>query len=313
MGKRKLLDMGLVLSAALMVLAAPQSALAWRYNINCENGVLGTAVERGDPNSTFTDAAAATYYSNFSPVEGAGSCEMNIEKGWGGFGKWGGRKVFETPLVKGDEVWIRVHLYYPVGFDYTANPYFKVMRVHTSSPTGGNEGYNDLYMSPYNTIGVNPSGQRQHSAYHVIKENQDLIQRVWGDITEWPVMGQWETYEMYLKLDNVSVDNGGAGRIRFWKNGVLKGDFTGITTLSTVVSKADAFLLFTYWNGGNSTGTGAYPTKTQKMYFDDLIIQNDPPAAFDAQGNRMIGTGTGGVVVLPSAAAPGMPTGIRIQ
>ena len=94
---------------------------------------------------------------------------------------------------------------------------------------------------------------------------------------------EWDTYEFYLKLDNVPVSQGGTGRVRVWKNGVLLSDITNRETLKDATDVADLSYMFTYWNGG--------APQTQSLYLDDVVATNTTPAARDAQGNPMIGTG----------------------
>jgi hypothetical protein len=167
---------------------------------------------------------------------------------------------------------------------------------------------------------------------------------------------------MYIKFDDVSLDEGGQGRMLSWKNGELLNDFQGVQTLNTFDSYSGKFYLFTYWNSdpytsaidyssisgefvegeevigntvthpyelqeirpnndfviynplrGESGGkpsfpsaeilTGQtsdatlvvnsnfeqYPTQTQYMYVDDIVITTATPDAVDSAGNPMIG------------------------
>jgi hypothetical protein len=61
--------------------------------------------------------------------------------------------------------------------------------------------------------------------------------------------------------------------VKFWKvvNGEIKLLFSDYTdkTLKNPGDKVDAFLLFTYWNGGAS--------KTQSMYVDDIWLSTERP------------------------------------
>ena len=288
-----------ILGGLLCLLSS--SAVAWKVNIHCDNGVVGKNVY-GKNNYSFSDAAGHTYYSDFSPVKGNGSCELNIDQGDDGWGTWGGRKWFPTNLVKGDEVWLRVHLFFPKDFDYRANPRLKFLRLRTQSSDHRNQGYIDWLFSPKGATWWSATDGNQPETFVLSRGVQNKLKRFGTDLDR-PKLGVWETYEMYVKLDNVSVDNGGSGRVRVWKNGVLKGDFTSFKTLIDSDSISDSVLLFTYWNGGKYDATGDYPRQTQKMYFDDLVVQTDPPTNMDVHGNLMIGVGER---VADAVSAPGI-------
>jgi hypothetical protein len=69
--------------------------------------------------------------------------------------------------------------------------------------------------------------------------------------------------------------------VQLWKDGELICEIDDLATLRTPESRADAFLLSTYWNGG--------APRTQVMYVDDIVITSRTPAGRDAHGNPMIG------------------------
>ena len=243
------------------------SVYAWRVDLNFNSGTLGSN------NNGFSDAAGKSYISATHVFEGAAACEMNINSGDTAFGTWGGIINHPTALKKGDEIWFRVRTYMPAGFNYNSSgegSHLKFLRVHTQTTSGTNEGYDDWY--------INPKGSS--IAHLFIFEGEQL----WSDLANSsyaPVLDKWETYEMYLKLDNVSVDSGGQARIRVWKNGELLADITNRKTLSTASSISDRSHLFTYWNGG--------APQTQKMYVDDIVLTSDTPSERDAKGNPFVG------------------------
>ena len=105
-------------------------------------------------------------------------------------------------------------------------------------------------------------------------------------------------------MDTVSVADGGTAIARIWKNGKLLSEINDAYTLKTADSYSDAFLIFTYWNGGASGGTGAFPTKDQHLFIDDLTITTDTPSKRDIAGNPMIGA------VL---TAPKSPTALAVN
>ncbi len=270
----------------------------WTIKMDFNDGPLGLSVQdKGNSYYVFSDAAGDTIYSDCSGIEQDGHCaRMSITKGDDGWGTWGGRIDFSdqglSDLMLGTEVWISVKLYLPDNFDYTADPHLKFLRLHTTSALQQNEGYNDLYMKPdYSAYYYDPiSGNNIDSPpFFFIKEIQDLIGYLGEKDVDRPKYGVWETYEMYLKLDYRSVSEGGTSRVRIWKNGKLLADFDKMRTLETKDSFADAFLIFTYWNGGRPDNSGDYPTKDQYLYIDDLIITTDTPSNKDVYGNSFIG------------------------
>ena len=56
---------------------------------------------------------------------------------------------FPTELKEGDQVWFRVNVYYPTGWDFDCSGCtegMKFMRIHTRSSSGANEGYVHTYI-----------------------------------------------------------------------------------------------------------------------------------------------------------------------
>lgn len=248
-------------------------ASAWRVDLNFNNGTPGTVAQK--TNGGFSDAASGSYYTTAQSYEGGMACELNIAQGEFGYGKWGGVITHPTVLKKGDQIWFRVRTFMPVGFNYDSygeGNHLKFLRIHTQTPTGSNVGYDDWY--------INPKGSS--TAHQFIYEGE----QVWdffAPASQAPVLGQWETYEMYVKLDDVPVSAGGQGRVRVWKNGVLLKDITNRKTLSSATDVSDRSHLFTYWNGSSPA--------TQKMYVDDIVLTSDTPSERDANGNPYVGVG----------------------
>lgn len=261
---------------------------AWVVKIDCNEGSDGMNVKQSGALNNFTDAAGATQYTREKYVEGGMACKMRIKEGSSGWGKWGGRKKLPSKVYKGGEVWIRAHTYFPPEFNYdvqSGGRRLKFLRLHTMSDasassgscTPANEGYNDWYIQPSDKVfGDQP--------FSFIKECHDSW-RSFGSFKSGESIkkGVWETYEMYLKLDNVPLSKGGGGLVRVWRNDKLLGEFKDIQTLKTAKSYADSFLIFTYWNANSP--------KTQHMYVDDLVITNQVPDVLDSKGNPRIGTG----------------------
>lgn len=259
----------------LAILASSTSmAHAWKLDLNFNNGTIGTSVN-SNPGSLM-EAGGNTLYTTEQSYEGGKAVEMNIAKGETAWGFWGGVINHPTQLKKGNEIWFRVRTYFPVGFNYDSygeGGHLKFLRIHTQTPGGENEGSNDWY--------INPKGS--DIAHKFIFEGEQW----WATISNREtaiVLGKWETYEFYVKFDNVPVSAGGTARIRAWKNGELLADITDRKTLTYANSVSDRTHLFTYWNGG--------APQTQKMFVDDIVLTSDVPAGRDSKNNPYVGAGT---------------------
>ena len=55
--------------------------------------------------------------SNIS-ASGTNSCKQSVTAGSSGSGKWGGIIPFPSKLYNGDDLWIRVRTFFPIGFNY---------------------------------------------------------------------------------------------------------------------------------------------------------------------------------------------------
>ena len=276
------------------MMAGSATAQAWTINMDFNKGPLGRSIEdKGNPYPVFSDAAGRSIYSDCAGIAQDGQCaKMSITKGYDGWGTWGGRLNFNergvSNPVPGTEVWISVKVFMPTDFDYTAKPRFKFLRLHTRSPSKANEGYNDLYITPAGSS-LWDGSKNNKAPFIYIKEQQDINFFVGDHTVDRPQPGTWENYEVYLKLDYVSVSKGGTSRVRIWKNGKLLAELNDIQTLKSAASYADTFLIFTYWNGGKPDGSGSVPTKNQYLFVDDLIVTTDTPSKRDIFGNPMIG------------------------
>lgn len=229
----------LLFTAFTLLVFATTNVDAFTLSINFNKGPLGSRADNtGAGYDTFTCCAAGTYYTNDQSYEGGQAAELNNAQGREGFGRWGGVVNFPSPLVKGDEIWIRVRTYWPSGSTYDAYPHLKFLRIRTETPGGTNQGYYDLY--------INPS-DKNNTPFKFIKEKVNKWSPV-GNASDAIVFDKWETYEMYVKLDNVSVNDGGMGRALIWKNGSLLADIKDSAYLADADDIAKAFYLFTYWN-----------------------------------------------------------------
>ena len=235
----------------------------------------------------FDGAAGRSFISTEHSAEGGQSAELNITKGDPeyGWGTWGGGIDYPAFPGKGKEIWFRVKIFMPAGFDYSspAQPWLKFMRIRTRQSSGAHEGYLDVLL-------MDDDVDEYKGAIDWIFEPESQHVFIGGDADR-VQFDKWETYEVYAKLDDVPVSAGGQGRSRVWKNGVLLADITNRKTLYTANSVADFTYLFTYWNGG--------APKTQKLWVDDIVIATRTPGNRDAYGNAFIGTGNG----FPNVAA----------
>ncbi|WP_339668555.1 hypothetical protein [Dasania marina] len=251
------------------------NVFAWTKYINFNNGVLGSQTYNNDG---FSDAAGGTYYDNGEAYEGGQSAKLTIEAGKTGYGKWGGVINYPSNLVKGDEIWLRVRTFMPVGFNYDSSSegeHLKFLRIHTRSPAVSNEGYNDWY--------INPATAPESSSPHKFIFEGEQRWSTAGGYVDRPQLGVWEVYEIYLKLDTKSVNDGGNAIVKMWKNGKLLGEFRDRYTLVNDDSYSDRTHVFTYWNGG--------APKTQHMWLDDVVITSETPSEIDEYGNSYIGVG----------------------
>jgi len=218
------------------------------------------------------DASGRTTASTEQAHRGQKSARMEIDAGdKGGFGRWGGILPIDPALPKGSEVWVRLWVYWPSSFQFTASPWMKFLRLHNRTGSGDNGGYNDLYVD-------NADGTT--SVLRTIKEFDD----VWA-VYDGPKLPRdtWERYEMYLFIDDKSVDDGGQGRVRIWRNDELIFNRTDVPTITEAQGTINSFYLFTYWNNENPPNN--------HLYVDDLVVATsaNPPPNTDSHGNVCIG------------------------
>lgn len=260
-----------VTAAGCIFLLLSSAAGAWSVNEDYDNQSVGERC--GDFWGNFSSSKVTSELSS----SGTKSCKMQTYKG--GLG-WGGGFTFPDTLKKGDEYWLRFRIFMPNGFDYNiysagdGNKFIRISVKDSDNVTSflgwkwNNEGKSTAY---------DEGLQRDLPCVNAV------CRQYFGSNSDRPVRGVWETYEMYVKFDDVPVDSGGQGRVRAWKNGKLLGDLTRRRTLNNPDDVVIATHIFSYWNGGSP--------KTQHLYFDDLVATNVRPSATDSQGNPYIGVG----------------------
>lgn len=260
------------------MLGLSTTSLSWTRTLTFEDGSIGSTTY--GTSQGFDDAAGGTYVTDERTFNSSKSAKLTVTGGSTAFGEWGGIVNFPEPLRKGDELWFSLNTFFPSGFNYDSTGeggHLKFLRVHITTPSGGNRGYNDWYINPErSTVPHKFICECQHQWFEFGNAN-DEIQR-----------GQWESYEMYIKFDDIPADQGGSALVRVWKNGKLLREITGAKTLGSATDIADRAHLFTYWNG-------AAP-KTQHMYIDDLVLTSDTPQYRDNYGNPYV-TGSGATPV----------------
>ena len=273
---------------AFSLQAVAGTAAAFTINLNSDQAVVGTKAQSGScqlaGEEAFTSDAGQTYYSSTQSYSGNNSLQMEIRQGQQGFGAFGGIINFNNcghvggrNLVKGEEIWIRMRMYIPSGFQWNRNGKNKFIRFRTyhndSQGRPVSEGYNDLYLDSHD----------MWAPFKYIFEGAQQWYNM-GQPNDWLQQGRWETVEFYLKLDNVKGSQGGNSMVRVWKNGNLIGETNARNTLKQSNSYVGALYLFTYWDNSGSH-------ITQKLYVDDLVITTNTPSGRDANGNPYIGIG----------------------
>lgn len=272
------------LAGAILALSAAASmpASAWTISQNFDDSANGASCG-------WNDSAGSTVNSTVA-YSGTKACRLSITAGTSGFGTWGGTIPHPSAVKRGDQMWIRLRTYMPAGFNYDSpgeGNHLKFLRIHTRSPTNSNLGYDDIY--------INPKGEMP--PFRFIYEGEQLWSQI-GTSANVIALGNWETYEFYVKFDTAPVSKGGQARVRFWKNGALLADITDRMTLYSADAYSDATYLFTYWNGGSLL--------TQQMYVDDLVITTDTPSAKDVSGNAYVGLGA-------AAKTPNAPASVSVD
>ena len=241
-------------------------AYAWTIFSDFESGTVG---ER----STFADGMggrAMTFISDKYALNGNQSLEFGIVQGTEGK-EWGGRMEFPTALKEGDELWLRIFYYFPVGFDFTAGGSgLKLSRVHTTSPSGAHEAYITLHAQGNIGMGNSVGGDL------FVQNNPGESGRKGGETIP---KGEWHAIEHYLKFHSEP----GKAKYRVWQNGKLVFEDTLTNTLESSSSLVRGYAMFTYWNGN--------APQTQQNYIDDIAVTNNVPSNTDSFGNSYIGVG----------------------
>ena len=281
-----------LLFVVIMLVLVPTVSTAWTITQNFDTQGVGTTCGNWG-------AAGRSKVTNGTYYSGPNACKVEIHTTDGcpgdcgtGYGNWGGVIGFPSRVTNNQELWIRLKIFFPTGFDYNVKGgRLKFMRVKTTSDAVSNRGADDLLISPYPRIDKYLGEPSYAYPYAAQYENAPAgpnvgSQPVGKDPTDNIQHNQWQTYEWYIKFNNVPASSGGTARMRVWRNGELIGTVNNSKTLYDTLTYATSFYLFTYWNGGTP--------KDQAAYIDDLLITTDTPSARDSAGNPYIGTGVPG-------------------
>ncbi len=276
----------------LFFCAVHGGAAAFTISINGDSGIHGENVKSSNcqqsNEESFTSDSGGTFYTTAESYSGGKGLELNIAKGSLGFGSLGGiinfnkcTHVSAGPVVKGQEIWVRIRVKFPRNFEFNQKGRNKFLRLRTYHMDGGtkvSEGYNDLYLD-------GPPGSSNwnggYSPLQYIFEGAQQWYRAGGDTIP---LGKWNTIEYYLRLDDKKASEGGNSMLRIWLNGTLVGETNERNTLVRSDSFIDSLYLFTYWDND-----GAHIS--QKFWVDDLKITTDTPLTQDIDGNPFIGLG----------------------
>ena len=236
------------------------------------------------------DAAAGSKVTAEDSYSGPHGCRLSIEGGTAGWATWGGVIYFPSKLMRGDQLWIRVRMKMPLDFDYGSygeGERLKFLRISTFSADG--KGMGNVHLELQREGSESPFAwiYEEEQVWSYIGQKSDGIQR-----------GTWETYELYMKFDNVPATAGGAAQVKVWKNGRLLKDIRDRITLNDPNGSADNLYFFTYWNGR--------APKSQFMFVDDVVLQSAVPSARDADGFPFIGADA------TSLQRPAAPTGFEV-
>ncbi len=195
-----------------------------------------------------------------------------------------------SELREGDELWVRVYIYAPLGFDWTCNPITKLLRTTVANSSGASWSYISILATNPGDYGCGTGkyGYMVTGAEALSGMNPPPIcqNRNTADGGGYLTPGQWHSIELYIKVSATS------GIIRGWLDGVLRNEYLYPTIPSGGYMPIDhtsdwnVHHLLGWWNGG--------PRQDQNIYFDDFIATNIRPANRDAAGNYMIGQTDGG-------------------
>lgn len=264
----KLKNISLLTVIIILSISYPAQSKKWRIHASFDEGVIGARADNGGDG--FHGAGGHSVYTNEQAIKG-NAAKLKINKGSEGWGTWGGYFLFPK-TYRGETIWLLIHTYMPTEFEhyaYSAGNRLKFLRIHTATSLGKHIGFNDFLFDMKNSP----------SPFKYIYEGEDKWSNI-GVYKNSPKKDTWESYEIAITLDCMSVDDGGLACIKIWKNGSLLKKITNRITLKFNDAYADMAYIFTYWNGGSP--------KNQYMYVDEITITNTQPDKLDKHGNYFL-------------------------
>jgi len=263
---------------------------AWEIKADFETGAVGDTAQL--PNTdAFHDTAKDSKYADSPALSGSQSGSVTVKQGENGFSNWGGSFKFPTNLKEGDNIWFRVNVYYPKGWDFSCScsQGMKFMRIHTASSSGLNEGYHSTLIKGGTTGGlITVDTEVEGSEFKLNNAGPDFNNDQRQNLGTPAPRDRWITYEMQIKLHSTS----GKGIYRVWQDGNLIFEDLKTATLRSPTSISDFVYLYTYWNNGAPV--------TQTSYVDDIVVTSTVPGKKDASGNSYIGVGASIYISIPN-------------
>lgn len=245
----------------VMSLFASGRAFAWTVSSTFEGGSIGSLA---NGTNGFNYAGSQTFYDNTHVHTGSMAAKMHWinTNGAGGFGSEHGEYDVAT---YSNEIWLRGYFYFPSGFNFSASPVVKFLRVKS----------NANYVSVFFNAGPNANTGKLLQSNEIAGTQNDISSALL-------TTGTWHCVEQYVKF-------GSSGIQRIWLDGVLVS-----TRNENTGSGANQIYIMTQWNGETP--------QVQDEWMDDLVVTTDTPANRDANNNPMIGLTSGSTSAsLPAA------------
>jgi hypothetical protein len=217
-----------------------------------------------------------------------------IKAGYPNENEFGFGYPLPTLVREGETLWVRVAMFYPTGFDFTALSaeilkFFRFMR-RVSNDVDSSMGAVDFLI--YKT-GSRLEWYPERSPYGRL------------DINVAVPTNQWSMWEFSVKFGKISGSNGGNGEVKMWLNGQLAYTDNTRATLNADYNNPNSpwygqewvchyFFLHNYWN--SSSTTNPTPTKDQNLWFAQPTMaikcasrDDTPYMDTDSYGNKFIG------------------------
>ncbi len=285
------------ISLAILLTLFTTPAFSWVITADFEEGNVGNNAQLPTTQDAFHGTADNSKIAGSPVYSGSQSASVLALAGETGFGRWGGS--FDFPdLKQGDQIWWKVNVFYPSGWDFTSRSGegMKFMRIHTRSAGNANEGYHHTFIDGGSTGGTLNIGTEVDTSFWdnnpIWPENDPNYPRDLGASVE---RDQWITYEMQIKFHSEANQ----GIYRVWQDGILIFEDLKTPTLRSSTSSSDFVYFYTYWNDG--------APKTQTSYVDGIVLTNEIPSKKDAHGNPFIGVSTSVPVSAPAPAPAPAP------